>query len=89
MNKYFLAYNNQLGTRQEIIDVLNTMAEVRHWRYDMPNSFYIYSDANCKELLDKIRVLRGSRGRCVLVKMDTYSGWLPKETWTFLKRTDL
>jgi len=32
MNKYY----NQLGIRQEIIDVLNTMTEIRHWRYDRP-----------------------------------------------------
>lgn len=89
MNKYLLAYDKNLGTRQQIVDVLNTMTEVRHWRFDMPNTFYIYSDANHNELLNKIRMLRGSRGRCVLVKMDTYSGWLPKETWAFLKRTDL
>ena len=89
MNKYLLAYDNNLGTRQQIKDVLNAMMEVRHWRYDMPNSFYIYSDANYTELLNKIRTLCGSKGRCILVKMDTYSGWLPKDTWTFLKRTDL
>ena len=89
MNKFLLVYDNNLGTRQQIIDVLNAMTEVRHWRYDMPNSFYIYSDVNCKELLNKIRMLLGNKGRCALVKMDTYSGWLPKETWAFLKRTDL
>lgn len=88
MNKYLLVYGNNLGTREQIVDVLNAMSEVRNWRYDMPNSFYIYSETPQKELIDKIRMLRGNNGRCILVKMDDYSGWLPDKTWTFLNRED-
>ena len=86
MKQYRLVYGNSLGTRQQIVDVLNAMAEVHHWRYDMPNSFYIYSDLDLKELLNKIRFLRGNKGRCLLVKLDDYTGWLPKDTWSFLKK---
>ena len=88
MNKYLLVYGNNLGTREQMVDVLNAMSEVRHWRYDMPNSFYIYSESSHKDLIDKIRRLRGNKGRCILVKMDVYSGWLSDKTWSFLKRED-
>lgn len=88
MNKYLLVYGNNLGTREQLVAVLNAMKEVRHWRYDMPNSFYIFSDSPAKELIDKIRRLRGNKGRCILVRMDVYSGWLPDKTWSLLKRED-
>lgn len=83
-----MVYADNLGTREQIKNVLNGMPEVEHWRFDMPNSFYIYSDASAKELLDKIRIARGGTGRCVMVKMDQYYGWLPDKTWEFFKKND-
>lgn len=88
MNKYLMVYGDNLGTREQIKSVLNGLPEVAHWRFDMPNSFYIYSDTTAKDLMDKIRTARGSAGRCVMVKMDQYYGWLPDKTWEFFKKND-
>ena len=88
MNKYLLVYADSLGSREQVKEVLNGMSEVAHWRFDMPNSFYIYSDSTARELLDKIRAMRGGQGRCVIVKMDQYYGWLPNTTWDFFKKYD-
>ena len=88
MNKYLLVYADSLGSREQVKEVLNGMPEVVHWRFDMPNSFYLYSDSTARELLDKIRAMRGGQGRCVIVKMDQYYGWLPNTTWDFFKKHD-
>ena len=88
MSKYLLVYSDTLATRQKIVEVLSSMSEVRHWRYDMPYSFYIESSESAKDLLSKIRSLCGDKGRCILVKIDSFYGWLPRQTWEFLHRND-
>ena len=40
---YLLIYNDEVGTREEIKDILNRMQMIETWRYDMPNMFYIIS----------------------------------------------
>lgn len=86
MNKYLMVYGDNLGSREQIKEVLNEMPEVIHWRFDMPNSFYIFSEASAEELLNKIRTIRGGKGRCLIVKMVQYYGWLPNKTWEFLEK---
>lgn len=88
MSKYLFVYDNSLGTRQRIVDVLSSISEVRHWRYDMPNSFYIDSEASAEALTNKIRNLCGGNGRCIMVKLNSFYGWLPDKTWAFLHRED-
>lgn len=88
MTKFLLVYADSLGTREQIKSVLNGMPEVAHWRFDMPNCFYIYSNSTARELLDIIRAKRGGKGRCMIVKMDQYYGWLPNATWVFFKKYD-
>lgn len=88
MKKYLLVYADNLADRQKLVDVLTSMSEVKHWRYDMPNSFYILSDASPEDLLKRIRALCGGSGRCVLVAMNTFFGFLPQRTWDFLHRED-
>lgn len=87
MNKYLMVYSDNLGSREQIKEALNEIPEVVHWRFDMPNSFYISSESSAEELMSKIRALRGGRGRCLMVKMDQYYGWLPVKTWEFIKKS--
>lgn len=87
MNTYLLVYANSLGSREEVKNALNTMGGVRGWRFDMPNSFYIRSEKTAEELGRLLRVARGDKGRFIiteLVEAEHY-GWLPADTWKFIK----
>lgn len=88
MKRYLLVYSNGLGSRQKIVDVLNHLSEVKGWRYDMPNSFYLFSESSAADLLNAIRSECGGSGRCLLVEINHYYGWLPKASWTFFHKFD-
>ncbi|OQY52850.1 MAG: hypothetical protein B6247_16160 [Candidatus Parabeggiatoa sp. nov. 2] len=47
---YILFYSNSLGTREEVRDYLDSLSEVLHWRYDIPNVFYLISEENADTL---------------------------------------
>ena len=47
---YILFYSNSLGTREEVRDYLDSLSEVLHWRYDIPNVFYLISEENAETL---------------------------------------
>ena len=86
MKTYFLAYGNDLGTRDELKSVLNSIPEIKGWRYDMPNTFYIHSEMPHGELISLIRSKCGGKGRCLLIEMGSQHGWLPKDTWAFIHK---
>lgn len=88
MNTYLFVYANNLGSREKLVGVLNSMSEVKGWRYDMPNCFYIHSELDSKQLVDTIRAKCGGHGRCLVVEIGHRSGWLPKATWDFLNKYD-
>ena len=86
MNTYLFVYANNLGPREKLVKVLSSMPEVTKWRYDMPNCFYLYSELEAKPLIAAIRDKCGGRGRCLVVEIGQCAGWLPKDTWEFIKK---
>jgi hypothetical protein len=53
----------------------------------MPNSFYVRSEKTSAELARLLRAARGDRGRFVFTELVSgqHFGWLPPETWKFIK----
>ena len=88
MKKYLFTYGPSLGTRDKLTEVLNGMKEIKGWRYDIPNSFYIFTELNAKDLVNRIRQACGGKGRCIAVAMEDYHGWLPHETWEYMKKVE-
>ena len=88
MKKYLLSYSSSLGSRDKLVKVLNTLSVIKGWRYDMPNCFYILSESSAMELMNAIRSACGGKGRGVIVEMEHYYGWLPRETWDFIHKSD-
>ena len=79
---YLLAYSTTLGSRDEVKAVLNQLPEVLTWRYDMPNTFYIISEADAGALAKLIRAASGSKGRFIVTEITTNrNGWLTPESW--------
>ena len=87
MKTYLLSYANSLGTREEIKAAFITMGGVKSWRFDMSNAFYIRSEKNAYELAKILRLARGDKGRFILTELvdGKFSGWLPPDTWKFIK----
>jgi hypothetical protein len=79
---YLLVYSDSLGTRDEIKDCLNNMPEIIHWRYDIPQCFYIVSEEDATVIANKLRELRGNKGRFIISEITVNrQGWLPRQSW--------
>lgn len=78
---FLLTYDDEFGTRDQIKAALDQNRLVFTWRYDLPYSFYIVSDATAKELALSIRQSLPN-GRCVVTLADQdYWGWNSEDTW--------
>lgn len=87
---YLLAYSDDVGSREVVKGYLNSMSEVTHWRYDMPHTFYVISEASAQALSDRFRELGGSKGRFVFVEFtDNHQGWLTKASWHLINHKRL
>ncbi len=84
---YLLAYSNTLGTREEVKKCVDSIREIIDWRYDLPHTFYLISEASASTLSDLITNRMGKKGIFIIVELESnYSGWLPKESWHLLQK---
>ena len=82
---YLFVYSDLVGTREQVRDILDTMPEVITWRYDLPNCFYIISEAAAETISEQFRAKRGDVGRWIFSEVtDNKQGFLLKETWFLL-----
>ena len=86
MNRaYLLIYSPSVGTRDEVKEFIDACPEVVHWRYDLPNAFYLISEASADELYTAIQRFNGKRGRFLICEAGANKqGWLPEKTWRLL-----
>ena len=84
---YIMIYSNALGSRDEIKECVDSLEQVIHWRFDMPNSFYLVSEENASTLAKAIREYLEKDERFLITEYmaDNAQGWLPKKTWSLLK----
>ena len=82
---YLFIYSPDVGTRDEVKDFIDTCPEVAHWRYDLPNAFYLVSEASADELYAAIQGFNAKRGRFLVCEVGANKqGWPPRKTWTLL-----
>lgn len=86
MRVYLLVYSNKTGDRESIKNVINSIPEIVHWRYDMPNSFYLQSEKSAQELTDLfVEKLNKEDKRFIISEIkDNRQGYLSKDTWNFI-----
>lgn len=83
---YLFIFSDATGGREAIRAWANSEPLVLHWRYDLPNSFYIVSEATADELSKSFINFNGKKGRFLIVEAgDNRQGLLPKETWYLLR----
>ena len=83
---YLFVYNDDVGTRDEVKKTLSEMPEITHWRYDMPNCFYVISEASAKQLAEHLRQLKPN-GMFIFTEMaGNEYGWLTSESWYLIQK---
>ncbi len=83
---YLLIYSDGTGGRDVMRNWVNQEPAVLHWRYDMPHSFYLISEASAADLAKSLTNFVGKKGRFMIVEVsDNRQGWLPAETWYLLR----
>jgi hypothetical protein len=83
---YLLVYSDATGGREMMRNWVNQESAVLHWRYDMPHSFYLISEASAADLAQSLTKFLGRKGRFLIVEVnDNRQGWLPSETWHLLR----
>lgn len=87
MKVYLLVYSNELGTGEQVRNVLDMNPLVRTWRTDLPNCFYVVSEASAVDLAESIRAgCPDSNARLLVTEISTnYWGWLHSEAWHMIQ----
>ena len=82
---YFFVYNDTVGTREQMKNVIDRMSYVITWRYDMPNVFYIISEYSAGELARQFESINGTKGFFIFQE-HTYNsqGRLTGDSWHLL-----
>ncbi|MFT0696716.1 hypothetical protein ACDX34_21760 [Acinetobacter bereziniae] len=84
LKAYLLVFSSIPKT--EIKDTLEKMTNIKHWRSDMSNCFYVISESSAQELYEEFISIRGSKGRFIFMEAsDNRQGLLTKETWYLLR----
>lgn len=82
---YLFLYDDQVGTREELKDVFNSMNLVSTWRYDLPHCFYLISDSAAAELYTQFESINGTKGRFMFMEAsDNRQGQMLPDTWHLL-----
>lgn len=88
MYTYILIYDNETADREAMKSHLNSLPEILSWRFDIPNSFFIYSTETASRLTELLSS-RLPNYKCFLfVEMPSNKqGYLKRETWNFINQT--
>lgn len=89
-NLYIIIYSDNDGMMRPVVKQwLATTDLVKTWRYDLPNSVYVTSEASAKAVAKDFRSSVGAI-RCLVVEVGpNYGGWLPKDTWFLFRNKRL
>jgi hypothetical protein len=87
---YLLAFSASLGTQEQVKAHIEKIPEIILWRYDMPHSFYLISEASAEILAKRLREATGEgNGRFIIAELSpNYYGWLTSESWYLIKHKE-
>ena len=87
MKTYLFIYSDAMCNRDTIKTAIAGIPEIIRWRYDIPNSFYVHSNASADELTAKMANKFPGRKCFLFVEIsENRQGYLSKETWSFLNQ---
>ncbi len=83
---YLLVFSEATGGKTAIREWLNAEDLVLHCRTDLPNMFYVISEADAADLSQSLSNHIGAKGRYLITEVgDNRQGLLPKESWYLLR----
>ena len=86
---YIFVYGDQMGTRDEVKQFLNDTADITHWRYDLPNAFYLVSELSAQQLYERIQEFNDKKARFIVSEVgQNKEGWLTRKSWTLLNQKE-
>lgn len=84
---YIFNYSDTAGSREQVKTWIENEDKIRSWRYDLPNCFYIVSDASAKDLSASFNKYNKSKGRHLIAEItDNRQGLLTSKSWAFMGR---
>ena len=81
---YLIIFNDRLGSREEVIEFLDSAPEVTYWYSCMPMCLFFTSTLTAAQMARRVRKRFGSdAGQRFLVSEvhEDRQGWLPKKAW--------
>jgi hypothetical protein len=84
---YIFNYSETAGTREEVKAWIENEAKISNWRYDLPNCFYLVSNASANELSASFNEYNEKKGRHLIAEVtDNRQGLLTTKSWAFMRR---
>jgi hypothetical protein len=85
MKPYLFSFNATMGTRQQVLDFLDTLPQVLNWYAPLPESVIIISERGVSELQALIHN-RYPMSYFIITEIPPggNDGWLPKVAWDFI-----
>lgn len=84
---YLFIYSDDVGSRAEVREFVDGCPDIKHWRHDLPNTFYLQSELSANELYDVVQKFNAERGRFLICEVGkNKQGWLPGRTWRLLNK---
>ena len=84
---YIFIYSEALGNYESIKYWLDNMSNIIDWRSDLPNTFYIISDADADTIATEIRRRLGNNRFLITEYSQNSQGWLNDDTWYLLNNS--
>ena len=82
---YLFIYDQEVGSRDEVKEIFNSMQRVNTWRFDMPHTFYIISDYSAEDLYEEFIQFNGKKGKFMFIEAGTNrQGQMLSDTWHLL-----
>ncbi len=85
MKPYLFSFNATMGTRQQVLDFLDTLPQVLNWYAPLPQSVILISDSPMQKLSELIHNHYPMSFFIITEIVDkANNGWLPREAWEFI-----
>jgi len=83
---YILVFSDDVGTRDQVKDFLNSSSEILTWYYCMTHAIFIRSKYTASSLTTMFREFSKDKGRFIILDCNTdHNGWLPGNAWKFMR----
>jgi len=91
LRTYIFVYGNAMGSREEIKQYLDSIPEIKIWRYELPNCFFIISKEGARFISDEIKKNKHGDESFLITEIHSsnYWGWLTDESWHIIQHQEV